>query len=64
MMSKCENCGFELTDTKGWEKYYCNHYCCNPCCPCSKTTPCLKEQVEAIEGKMRDHLIEKGVIKK
>lgn len=62
-LGKCIKCGYEeLINIQRWEKYYCNYYCCTPCCPDAKERECHKEAIERLEKEMEDHLREKGVI--
>lgn len=69
--SPCLICGYVLCHTKGWEEFYCNHYCCNPCCPEAHETKCIKERFyetkdeeekKALKLIMKRHLIEMGRI--
>jgi hypothetical protein len=61
-IEKCIKCGFELTKVEKWEHYYCNYYCCSPCCPDTNISPCHKEIIEKAEREMRKHLKKKGII--
>ncbi len=46
---KCVECGELIYLVRAWEYYYCNHYCCTPCCPDSARTPCTKEKIEVLK---------------
>jgi len=62
---RCLKCGSKIYLVKKWAHFYCNNYCCNPCCPDAKKTPCTKERIEmlntpelkeALKYKMRTHI--------
>ena len=60
--NRCLKCGRKVNSVPKWEQYYCNHYCCNPCCPDAHISPCHKEKIEALELEMRRHLKEMGIL--
>lgn len=57
--SECIKCGSMLYYTERFEPFYCNKYCCNPCCPDHITTPCLKERWEDLQTGIYKQLGEK-----
>ena len=58
---KCLKCGDTIFLVEKWKYYYCNSYCCNPCCPDSAKVPCTKEIVERMpdDDIRRQLLVEK-----
>lgn len=43
---KCVKCDGVLHTVDIWKDFYCNYFCCSPCCPDSHTSPCTKEMIE------------------
>jgi hypothetical protein len=64
---RCLKCGVALYIVKKWHHYYCNNYCCSPCCPDGANVPCFKERIESLGGgglmektlkeKMKQHIL-------
>lgn len=46
---RCLKCGDTIHLARAWEHYYCNHYCCNPCCPDSARVPCTREKIDVLK---------------
>jgi len=57
--SICKVCGYELAYCKPFDPFYCNEFCCNPCCPDSHKIPCLKEKYEKYQSQVREFLEDK-----
>ena len=52
----CKKCGYDLSYCKPFDPFYCNEYCCNPCCPEAYKSPCLKERWEKVQKKIKNVL--------
>ena len=54
--SRCVKCGGNLSHVEQWDVFYCNSFCCNPCCPDSNTIPCMKENCKQLLKKALEEL--------